>query len=74
MVVERDPNVYASRWRLIRGVPIVLADSDGAGRTISGVLTLTSMTPRRESLISTSQGLSTVIDDFLARVGAVMLG
>lgn len=44
--VEQDPDVYASRWRFIRGIPITVDDQ--AGRSIVGALTLTSTTPLRD--------------------------
>jgi hypothetical protein len=41
--IEQDPNVYASRWRFVRAMPII-ADQHGE-RSIVGALTLTSTTP-----------------------------
>lgn len=69
VVVERDPRVYASRWRLIRGIPIVVPSDGGAGRTICGALTLTSMTPQAESRLSRSREVSAEIDRHLAEAG-----
>jgi hypothetical protein len=72
VVVERDPDVFASRWRLIRGIPIVVQDDSGAGRTITGAVTLTSTTPRSVSALSNApRGVLGAIDRFL--VGPVAL-
>lgn len=32
VVVQDDPNVFASRWRLVRGIPIVVSGDRGEGR------------------------------------------
>lgn len=64
--VEQDPMVYASRWRFIRGIPIVV---DGAGeRSIAGVLTLTSTTPLVDFPLAKQNappGLLGEIDEYL---------
>jgi SIR2-like domain len=75
VVVERDPAVYPSRWRLVRGIPIVLEEaSGGEGRVIAGALTLTSMTPRANSLLSRApRGVLGAIDGYLAEQGARLL-
>jgi SIR2-like domain len=70
VTVERDPNVYASRWRLIRGVPVVVPADGTDGRVTVGVVTLTSMTPQHESQLGRSAAVSAVIDDFLGAAGA----
>lgn len=70
--VEVDPRVYASRWRLIRAIPIVVPESPGDGRTISGVFTLTSMTPQAESRLARSRDVSTEVDRYLAEAGAFL--
>lgn len=68
VVVQQDPDVFASRWRLVRGVPIVLQDNDGAGRVVVGAMTLTSRTPHDESqLTAAPRGLLGAIDDLLSR-------
>lgn len=73
VVVQEDPDVFASRWRLVRGIPIVVEDDDGAGRTIVGVMTLTSMTPHGESALSRApRGLLGAIDDVLSRPVALL--
>lgn len=52
--VEIDPRVYASRWRFVRGVPLVW---DGeAERIVVGAATLTSMTPAHESRLARLSG------------------
>jgi SIR2-like domain len=67
VVVQRDPDVFASRWRLIRGIPIIVQDPDGAGRTIAGAMTLTSTTPEKDSALSSApRGVLGAIDSFLA--------
>lgn len=40
VAVEQDPAIYASRWRAIRGVPVVAAAENGDERVVCGVLTL----------------------------------
>jgi SIR2-like domain len=70
--VERDPRVYASRWRLIRGVPVVVPSDGSAGRVVVGVMTLTSMTPLAESLLLRSRDVSGSIDGYLADAGAFL--
>jgi hypothetical protein len=42
VAVEQDPAVYTTRWRFIRGIPLVVQKS---GRSLVGSLTLTSATP-----------------------------
>ncbi|MDQ5821675.1 MAG: SIR2 family protein [Actinomycetota bacterium] len=67
VVVQDDPAVFASRWRLVRGVPIVVEAEDGAGRTIVGAMTLTSMTPHRDSALSRApRGLLGAVDRLLS--------
>jgi hypothetical protein len=73
VVVQEDPNVFASRWRLIRGVPIVVHGAGGRGRSIVGAMTLTSMTPETESNLTRSpRGLLGAIDRYLAEPVAVL--
>jgi hypothetical protein len=67
VVVQQDPNVFASRWRLVRGIPIIVQDNDGAGRVIVGAMTLTSRTPHHESALTGSpRGLLGAIDQLLS--------
>jgi NAD-dependent SIR2 family protein deacetylase len=70
--VQADPRVYASRWRFTRGIPIVVPGNGDAGRTISAVMTLTSMTPESESLLGRRGPVSMEVDGFLARAGAAI--
>lgn len=49
IAVEEDPAVYTTRWRFIRGIPIVVENPD---RTAVGALTLTSATPLDECALS----------------------
>ena len=48
VAVEQDPAVYTTRWRFIRGIPLVVR----APRSLVGSLTLTSATPLEECLLS----------------------
>lgn len=47
--VEQDPAVYTTRWRFIRGIPLVVEAPD---RSLVGSLTLTSATPLDECPLS----------------------
>jgi hypothetical protein len=47
--VQRDPDVYASRWRLVHGIPLVWRGADGRDRIPVGAATLTSVVPAGES-------------------------
>jgi SIR2-like protein len=40
-VVERNPSVYASRWRSVRGIPLVWTGPQGRERLLVGAATLT---------------------------------
>jgi len=44
-VVERDPSVYASRWRSVRGIPLVWSGPIGRDRVLVGAATLTTTEP-----------------------------
>ncbi len=71
--VEQDPAVYASRWRMIRAIPIAVAEAHGDGRTMAGALTLTSTTPLSESKLSSArapEGLLHELDRFLSERAA----
>ena len=48
--IEQDPRVYASRWRFIRGVPLVWTGKND--RIVVGAVTLTSTTPADESRLA----------------------
>jgi len=70
--VEEDPAVYTTRWRFIRGIPLVV---QAPGRSLVGSLTLTSATPleacllsarkaSRELLETIDRGLSEAAEEF----------
>jgi hypothetical protein len=62
--IEIDPRVYASRWRFIRGVPLVWGG--GEERIVVGAATLTSTTPREESRLAALPGADKLeIDRYL---------
>lgn len=70
--VTRDPENYASRWRLVRAVPIYL--DLPSGRIIAGCLTLASTTPSADSaLLMAPGGTLQAIDAFLQGRGAMLL-
>jgi hypothetical protein len=59
--------VYASRWRFVRAIPVIV-ESDGE-RSIVGAVTLTSMTPMQDFPLAKAKappGLLTGIDNYLA--------
>jgi hypothetical protein len=65
--VEIDPRVYASRWRFIRGVPLIW-DGD-TERIVVGAATLTSTTPADESRLAGLAGADKLeIDRYLIPV------
>lgn len=47
--VQTDPAVYASRWRLVHGIPLVWGGASGRDRIPVGAATLTSDVPAGES-------------------------
>ena len=53
-VVEWDPRTYASRWRTVRGIPLVWTGS-GAERIIVGAATLTAEEPAGESIFDRAE-------------------
>lgn len=68
--VEQDPAVYTTRWRFIRGIPVVVEAPD---RSLVGSLTLTSATPLGACPLSVSRApreLLLAIDDFLGAAAA----
>jgi hypothetical protein len=68
--VEQDPAVYTTRWRFIRGIPVVVEAPD---RSLMGALTLTSATPLGACPLSVSRApreLLLAIDDFLGAAAA----
>jgi hypothetical protein len=74
--VEQDPRVYASRWRFVRGIPIVVEPE--RERSIVGAITLTSTTPLEEFPLAQAlapPGLLSEIDAFLSgRAGGFFTG
>ncbi|MGH2878191.1 MAG: SIR2 family protein [Solirubrobacteraceae bacterium] len=65
--VQQDPKVYASRWRFVRAIPIVVQPDDK--RSVVGAITLTSTTPLEDFPLARAlapAGLLNEIDDFLA--------
>jgi hypothetical protein len=73
--VEQDPKVYASRWRFVRAIPIVV-EPEGE-RSIVGAITLTSTTPLEEFPLAQAlapPGLLSEIDKFLSeRAGSFFI-
>lgn len=68
--VEQDPAVYTTRWRFIRGIPVVVEAPD---RSVMGSLTLTSSTPLGACPLSVSRApreLLLAVDGFLAGAAA----
>lgn len=53
-VVEWDPRVYASRWRTVRGIPLVWT-GDGAERIVVGAATLTAHEPAGQSVFDRAE-------------------
>jgi SIR2-like domain len=54
-VVEWDPDTYASRWRSVRGIPLVWTKPAGGERIIVGAATLTSTTPTGGSIFDRAE-------------------
>ncbi len=66
--VEEDPRVYASRWRFVRAIPVIV-EADGE-RSIVGAVTLTSTTPLADFPLSQDKappGLLNALDGLLSR-------
>lgn len=66
--VEEDPQVYASRWRFVRAVPVTVEPQ--GERSVVGAVTLASMTPLSEFPLARENaplGLLNGIDDLLSR-------
>jgi hypothetical protein len=71
VAIEQDPNVYASRWRFVRAMPIV-ADANGE-RSIVGALTFASTTPLERFPLAQAQapaGLLGELDSLLTSKAA----
>jgi hypothetical protein len=54
-VVEADPDVYASRWRSVRGIPLVWKTPDHRERIIVGAVTLTATSPPGHSIFDRAE-------------------
>jgi hypothetical protein len=57
-VVEWDPRVYASRWRLVRGIPLVWAGPAQRERVLVGAATLTAARPSGTSIFDEAEALA----------------
>ncbi len=71
VAVEQDPAVYTTRWRFIRGIPILVRDPE---RCLVGSLTLTSATPLGESALTSGKAppeFLEAIDRALSEAAAV---
>jgi hypothetical protein len=55
-VVESDPDVYASRWRSVRGLPLVWTRPEQRERIIVGAATLTTTKPSGSSIFDEAEG------------------
>jgi hypothetical protein len=54
-VVEWDPQTYASRWRSVRGIPLVWTGLEQRERILVGAVTLTSTQPHGSSIFDTAE-------------------
>jgi hypothetical protein len=54
-VVEWDPDTYASRWRSVRGIPLVWTKAAQRERIIVGATTLTSTKPTGSSIFDQAE-------------------
>jgi hypothetical protein len=54
-VVEWDPQTYASRWRSVRGIPLVWTGPGQRARILVGAVTLTSTQPHGGSIFDTAE-------------------
>jgi hypothetical protein len=57
-VVEWDPDTYASRWRSVRGVPLVWRGPERRERIIVGAVTLTTTEPSGSSIFDEAEKLA----------------
>lgn len=57
-VVEWDPEIYASRWRSVRGIPLVWTRPDQRERILVGAATLTSTRPIGSSILDQAEQLA----------------
>lgn len=54
-VIESDPDTYASRWRSVRGIPLVWTRPEQRERIIVGAATLTTTTPSGDSIFDDAE-------------------
>lgn len=54
-VIESDPDTYASRWRSVRGIPLVWTRPEQRERIIVGAATLTTTTPSGGSIFDEAE-------------------
>lgn len=54
-IVERDPDNYASRWRSVRGIPLVWTKPGQRERIIVGAATLTTTMPSGNSIFDQAE-------------------
>jgi hypothetical protein len=54
-VVEWDPQTYASRWRSVRGIPLVWTGPGQGERILVGAVTLTSTQPHGSSIFDAAE-------------------
>lgn len=68
-VVEWDPDVYASRWRSVRGIPLIWTGPKGRERILVGAATLTTTKSAGSSIFDEAEqiapGIRTAIDSSL---------
>jgi hypothetical protein len=60
-VVEWDPDTYASRWRSVRGIPLVWTKPEQRERIIVGAATLTSTKPTGSSVFDQAEQVASGI-------------
>jgi hypothetical protein len=54
-VVELDPDTYASRWRSVRGIPLIWTGPQQRDRLIVGAATLTTTSPSGSSIFDRAE-------------------
>lgn len=54
-VIESDPDTYASRWRSVRGIPLVWTRPEQRERIIVGAATLTTTMPAGDSIFDEAE-------------------
>ena len=56
--MEWDPDTYASRWRSVRGIPLVWTKAAQRERIVVGAATLTSAQPTGSSIFDQAEELA----------------